>query len=44
MDDSRWGRRVQLAEAFLTINLKTAQAMGLNVPDDILRQASTVIR
>ena len=35
---------VETSEAFLTINLKTAQAMGLNVPDDILRQASTVIR
>ncbi len=35
---------VETAEYFLTINLKTANAIGLNIPDDILRQANTVIR
>ncbi len=35
---------VETSEAFLTINLKTAQALGLDVADDLLRQANAVIR
>ena len=35
---------VETAEYFLTINLKTAKVLNLDVPDDILRQAKTVIR
>ena len=35
---------VETAEYFLRINLKTATAMGLHIPDEILRQADTVIR
>jgi putative ABC transport system substrate-binding protein len=35
---------VETSEFFLSINLKTAQAIGLTVPDDILRQAATIVR
>jgi putative ABC transport system substrate-binding protein len=35
---------VETSEYFLTINLKTAQAIGLDVPDEILEQADTIIR
>jgi putative ABC transport system substrate-binding protein len=35
---------VETAKFFLGINLKTAAALGLDIPDDILRQADTVIR
>ena len=35
---------VETAEYFLRINLKTATAMGLDIPDELLRQADTVIR
>jgi putative ABC transport system substrate-binding protein len=35
---------VETAEYFLTINLKTAQAIGLDIPDEILEQADTIIR
>jgi putative ABC transport system substrate-binding protein len=35
---------VETAEYFLSINLQTAEAIGLDIPDRILRQADTVIR
>jgi putative ABC transport system substrate-binding protein len=35
---------VETAEFFLSINLKTAEAIGLFIPDDIVRIADTVIR
>jgi putative ABC transport system substrate-binding protein len=35
---------VETAEFFLTINLQTADALGLDIPDEILRQADTIIR
>ncbi len=35
---------VETAEFFLTINLQTATAIGLDVSDEILRQADNVIR
>ena len=35
---------VETAEFFLRINLKTATAMGLDIPDELLRQADTVLR
>ncbi len=35
---------VETAEYYLSINLKKAQEIGLNIPDEILRQAETVIR
>jgi putative tryptophan/tyrosine transport system substrate-binding protein len=35
---------VETAEYFLDINLQTARAIGLNIPDEILRQAATVVR
>ncbi len=35
---------VETSEYFLGINLKTAAAIGVEVPDEILRQAATVIR
>jgi len=35
---------VEMAEFFSAINLKTAQAIGLYVPDAILRQANIIIR
>ena len=35
---------VETAEFFLTINLQTAKAIGLELSDDILQQAHTIIR
>jgi hypothetical protein len=35
---------VEIAEAFLSINLETAEALGLDIPDKILQQADTIIR
>ncbi len=35
---------VETARFFSAINLKTAQAIGLDIPDDILRQANIIIR
>jgi putative ABC transport system substrate-binding protein len=35
---------VEMAEGFLTINLPAVQAVGLDIPDDILQQADTIIR
>jgi hypothetical protein len=34
---------VETAEAFLHINIQTATAVGLDIPDEILRQADTVM-
>jgi putative ABC transport system substrate-binding protein len=35
---------VETAEYFLHINLQTATAIGLGIPDELLRQADTVVR
>jgi putative ABC transport system substrate-binding protein len=35
---------VETAEAHLTINLKTAEKLGINMPDDILARANNIIR
>jgi putative tryptophan/tyrosine transport system substrate-binding protein len=35
---------VEIAEFFLTLNLKTAEAIGLVIPDQVLRAADQIIR
>lgn len=35
---------VQSAEFFLAVNVKTAQAINLTIPDEVLRQATTIVR
>jgi putative ABC transport system substrate-binding protein len=35
---------VESAEYYLGINLKTAQSIGLEIPDDLLRQAVSIVR
>ena len=35
---------METAKIFLTINLKTAEAIGLNISDEILFQADIIIR
>ena len=35
---------VETSDFFVSLNLKTAEAIGLNIPDDILRQAKKVFR
>jgi putative ABC transport system substrate-binding protein len=35
---------VETAEYFLTINLRTAESIGLDIPDSILQQADTIVR
>jgi putative ABC transport system substrate-binding protein len=35
---------VETAEIYLAINLKTAAAIGLSIPDEILRQADIIVR
>jgi putative tryptophan/tyrosine transport system substrate-binding protein len=35
---------IEISDVFLTINLKTAKKIGLNIPDGILAQAKTIIR
>jgi putative ABC transport system substrate-binding protein len=35
---------VEMAAFYLSINMQTAQALGLDIPDTVLRQATTIIR
>ena len=35
---------VETAEFYLAINLRTAEAIGLQIPDEILSQADIIIR
>lgn len=35
---------IETAEFFLSINLQTAEAIGLDIPDTVLRQADNIIR
>lgn len=35
---------IETAEFYLVINLQAAEAIGLDIPDEILRQADTIIR
>jgi putative ABC transport system substrate-binding protein len=38
------GLRVETAEFILVINLQSAEAIGLEIPDDVIRDAHTIIR
>lgn len=44
LGDKPAGLPVEMAEYYTAVNLKIAQAIGLDIPDDILRRANTVIR
>ncbi len=44
LGDKPAGLPVEIAEYYTAVNLKIAQAIGLDIPDDILRRANTVIR
>jgi len=35
---------IETADLFVSINLKTAEAIGLSIPDEIIRQANIVVR
>jgi putative ABC transport system substrate-binding protein len=35
---------VETAESYLAVNLETAAAIGIEVPDTVLRQANTIYR
>jgi putative ABC transport system substrate-binding protein len=35
---------IETPEFYLSLNLKTAKAIGLDIPDEILHQANTIIR
>jgi putative ABC transport system substrate-binding protein len=35
---------VGTAEFFIAVNLQTAQAIGIEIPEELLRQADTIIR
>jgi putative ABC transport system substrate-binding protein len=35
---------VETAEVYLAINLETAKATGLDIPNEILREADVIIR
>jgi putative tryptophan/tyrosine transport system substrate-binding protein len=35
---------IEMSDVFLTINLKTAEKIGIHIPEDILAQAKTIIR
>jgi putative ABC transport system substrate-binding protein len=35
---------IESPEFYLTVNQKTAQAIGLTIPDEVLRQATTIVR
>ena len=35
---------VETADFFLSINLQTAEAIGLDIPNEVLKQADAIIR
>jgi ABC-type uncharacterized transport system substrate-binding protein len=35
---------IEQPEFFMTVNLKTAQAIGVEIPEDVLEAAHTIIR